>query len=160
MVSPRKTAPDAPPISATARDSARFAGPIRPAVAVVRPMWAMRKRLFSHSREPAAARTAVKGAPFLGAFIGAKRRPWMATAAKATRSASRARDDRSVGQTRWDTARRQGTPKLPEKTYQFPLEMEYLCSSGAKRRAPRLRRREPRHSLTRSRPLVFNKLTP
>jgi hypothetical protein len=51
MVSPRKTAPDAPPISATARDSARLAGPIRPAVAVVRLMWNMRRRLFSHSRE-------------------------------------------------------------------------------------------------------------
>jgi hypothetical protein len=47
-------------------------------------MWNMRKRHFSHSWKTAAARMAVKGAPFFGAFIGAKRRPLTATAAEAT----------------------------------------------------------------------------
>lgn len=51
----------------------------------------MRRRHSSHSCKSAAARMAVKGAPFLGAFIGAKRRPLTATAAEATRGASRAR---------------------------------------------------------------------
>jgi hypothetical protein len=47
-------------------------------------MWNMRKRHFSHNWKTAAARMAVKGAPFSSAFIGAKRRPLTATAAEAT----------------------------------------------------------------------------
>ncbi|HLH08002.1 MAG TPA: hypothetical protein VKW78_12260 [Terriglobales bacterium] len=62
--------------------AARIAAVVGP-VALV--MWNMRKIHFSHSCKTAAARTAVKGAPLSGAFIGAKRRPLTATAAEATR---------------------------------------------------------------------------
>jgi len=71
-------------------DLDRAAAQIAAPVAVDPVMWNMRKIHFSHSWLTAAARMAVKGAPFSGAFIAAKRRPLTATAAEATRvSASR-----------------------------------------------------------------------
>jgi len=46
-------------------------------------MWNMRRRHSFHSCKTAAAEASVKGAPFFGAFIEAKRRPFTATAAEA-----------------------------------------------------------------------------
>jgi len=55
-------------------------------IAVGLVVWNTRKIHFSHRWKTAAARMAVKGAPFSGAFIEAKRRPLTAIlAAKATR---------------------------------------------------------------------------
>ena len=96
------SSPDAPRTPATAPAlRAALTGPVAtagPAAAriaavagaVAPVMWNMRKIHFSHSCKTAAARTAVKGAPFFGAFIGAKRRPFTDGAAEATRGASRA----------------------------------------------------------------------
>jgi len=80
-------ATDAQQRSGAARCAAGSRGPGRAAagsaapriaalVAVALVMWNMRKRHFSHSCKTAAAEAAVKGAPFFGAFIGAKRRPF------------------------------------------------------------------------------------
>ena len=58
---------------------------------------------------------AVKGAPFFGAFIGAKRRPFTATAAEATarqRAGKLAAPDNLAGA----PPTRQGTHKLPQGT--------------------------------------------
>jgi hypothetical protein len=53
----------------------------------------MRRRHSSHTWKTAAAEASVKGAPFFGAFIGAKRRPFTATAAEAI---ARERDGKSI----------------------------------------------------------------
>jgi hypothetical protein len=98
-------------------------------------MWNMRKRHFSHSWKTAAARMAVKGAPFFGAFIGAKRRPFTATAAEATarqRAGMLAAPDSPP-------ERRQPDKELissPRELNSFLSGMEYRSHSGAKRRLP------------------------
>ena len=128
------------------------------AVALV--MWNMKRRHSFHSCKTAAARMAVKGAPYSGAFIGAKRRPFTATAAEATvrqRAGMLAAPDSPP-------ERRQPDKELissPRELNSFLSGMEYRSHSGAKRRLPRLRQREPRPTdPAPPRPCIFNKLTP
>jgi hypothetical protein len=138
------------------RNSPRRRGP--GAVALV--MWNMKRRHSFHSCKKAAAEAAVKGAPFFGAFIEAKRRPFTDDRSGGYRAAAR-RDARSANSPTRNAANDKELISSPRELNSSRSGMEYLSHSGAKRRLPPASAtRTPAQRPAPPRPCVFNKLTP